>query len=149
MSTATVPSCTISRERLFAEWLADQPAQAFDWASANCCHFASAWVQHAEGSHPMAALPVTKTGAAAARLLRKLGDMQAAITLQLAREPIAAALLAQTGDVVLIPAGGDTGWLVGICSGAHIVVRDVAGNVLFAPLSSGVAAWRINPVACA
>lgn len=147
--TTSAPVATISRERLFAEWLAAQPAQAFDWRGANCCHFAAAWVAVAEGANPMGPLPATNTGAAALRLVRKLGGMQAAWTAQLARDPLASPLLAQVGDVVLAPAEGDTGWMVGICAGANFAVRDSAGNTLFAPLSTAVAAWRIAPGACA
>jgi hypothetical protein len=147
--TTSAPVATISRERLFAEWLAKQPAQAFDWRAANCCHFAAAWVAFAEGADPMAPLPATATGAAALRLVRKLGGMQSAWTAQLGRDPLISPLLAQVGDVVLAPAEGETGWMVGICAGANFAVRDADGNCLFAPLSSAAAAWRISPRACA
>lgn len=147
--TTSAPVATISRERLFAEWLAAQPAQAFDWRAANCCHFAAAWVAFAEGVNPMGPLPATSTGAAALRLVRKLGGMQEAWTAQLARDPLATPLLAQVGDVVLAPAEGETGWMIGICHGAGFAVRDVQGNTLFAPLTHAVAAWRIQPKASA
>lgn len=149
IATPAAPVATISRERLFAQWLGAQPAQAFDWRAANCCHFAAAWVAFAEGTDPMQALPATGTGTAALRLVRKMGGMAQAWSTQLAREPLTSPLLAQVGDVVLLPAEGETGWLVGVCAGAHVVVRAAAGNTLFAPLSSAVAAWRIAPGVCA
>jgi hypothetical protein len=139
-------TATISRERLFAEWLSHRAAAPFDWASANCCHFAAAWVAHAEQADPMAGLPATATATAAQRLVKRLGGMMAAWTRQLGRDPIPP-LMAQVGDVVLVPQEAEqgVGAVMAVCNGAVWMAPDAHGAMIFGPMSAATAAWRVEP----
>lgn len=135
--------------RRLTDWLAGSRPGAFDWAAANCCHFAAAWVQHATGRDPMAGLPRTATARQALRLVRRLGgSLQAAWTQQLGVQPLPAAL-AQVGDLVLMPSQAGAvgvGGAVGVCGGASVVLAGDLGGHLWVPLAGGSAAWRLAEV---
>ena len=136
---------------LLTQFLAAHRAPAFSWATANCCHFAAAWVLHATGRDPMQGLASTPSARAALRLVRSLGgSLQAAWTRQLGRPPVPAAM-AQVGDLVLMPTHAQpwlgevgTGALVGICVGPSVVVAGDLGGYLYAPLCGGTVAWRLR-----
>lgn len=115
----------------------------FDWAGRNCCHFAAGWVQARTGVDPMSDLPSTATEVAARRLIKRLGgSLEAAWTKQLGQEPLPP-LMAQVGDLVLMPANVDGGFAVGICCGTEVAVLLYGGAIGFMPLTEGRACWRI------
>jgi hypothetical protein len=120
-----------------------EPRGAFDWASANCCHFAAGWVKRMTGRDPMAGLPATAGAHQARRLVRALGgDLKAAWTRQLGIEP-APADQAQPGDVVLALMN-EGGAAVGVCAGLMAIFIDAEGSTLAVPLSSCACAWRLS-----
>ena len=136
------------------EYLAATHGRSFDWAAANCCHFAADWVAQATGVDPMASLPATYNASAALRLLRSLGgDMVAAWSRQLGREPVPPAF-AQVGDVVLVAMPADAcaepcaGVSMGICMGATAVIITAEGHHAYLPMSAATAAWRLQGAAC-
>ncbi len=136
------------------QYLASTSGRSFDWAAANCCHFAAGWVALATGRHPMAGLEPTTTAAAALRLLRRLGgDMAAAWSRQLGRQPVPPSF-AQVGDVVLLPMPAEAcaepcaGAAMGICMGATAVIITAEGHHAYLPMSHATAAWRIEGAAC-
>lgn len=131
---------------LFGAYLAERPTKAFDWPANNCCHFAAQWVLRATGHDPMHALPATCTAGAAARLVRRLGgDLQAAWTQALQRQPIAPAL-ARDGDLLLVALDGLAllgGSAVAVCSGRHAITQDAHGAAVFLPREQALCAWRL------
>lgn len=140
----------LSRANLLTHYLAGYTTdQRWDWAAANCCHFAARWVHVVTGRNPMDGLAPTPDARAAMRLVRGLGGLEAAWTAQLGTAPIAPAM-AQLGDVVLMPtpaAGGlcteGVGELVGICAGRTAVFRGADGAMVFLPVLDCTAAWRL------
>lgn len=118
-------------------------ARAFDWASANCCHFGGGWANELRGADPMAGLPPTPTAAAARRLLRKLGgSLAAACTLQLEVEPFDPKL-AKLGDLVALTIQGGASAL-GICIGRYAYCVH-EGGVCQLPMRDATHAWRVLP----
>lgn len=141
----------LHRANLLTHYLAGyRPGQPWDWASANCCHFAARWVQLVTGRDPMDGLAPTPDARCALRLVRELGGLESAWTARLGAAPVAPSL-AQLGDVVLLPtpgagtAGPDAGvgHLVGICGGRTSVFRGGDGALVFLPTMDSVAAWRL------
>lgn len=131
-------------------YLIESPIAAFDWASANCCHFASRWVLIVEGRDPMAAmsLPATPSQFAARRLIVALGgSLEAAWTKCLGRPPIPPTL-AQVGDVVLVPLP-DEGAAVGICVGRDVLCVAPSGDRVAIGMQRALCAWRIGAASCA
>lgn len=117
--------------------------RAFDWETANCCHFAAGWVSLMTGRDPMAGLRVTKTERGARRLIRELGgSLDAAWTKRLGRAPILPTL-AQIGDIVLFPLG-DGKYATGICAGRFALCVDDAGKVVRAEMDHASHAWRLS-----
>lgn len=141
----------ITRAAALGDFVVAYQPQPFNWATHNCCHFASAWVQACEGTNPMPALPAQADALDVARAMRQHGDtLQAAITALLQRQPIATNL-AQVGDLVLSrtlgsngPAGEYLGLALGICAGRTAMHLDVHGAAVHLPVSQAVAAWRVN-----
>jgi len=121
------------------------PLPAFDWASANCGHFAGGYVAAVEGADPLASLPLGSSLTSTRRLLQNAGGLCAVVTKQLAREPIAPAF-AQLGDVVLLPLSeaDPLAQALGLCCGEVAAVRDEAGAVHMLPMSSALHAWRVG-----
>lgn len=116
--------------------------RTFDWAGANCArHFAGGWVLAAEGRDLLADLPQTPDAAAAARLLRALGGLSAAVTARLGREPIPA-LMAASGDLVLVV--DDDRSALGICNGRLSAVV-TPGGLHFRQTAQALHAWRVAP----
>ncbi|MCZ8074636.1 MAG: hypothetical protein O9341_10945 [Paucibacter sp.] len=128
-----------------------EPLPPFDWRSANCVHFAGAFVAQIEGHDPLAGEGMPATRAAARRLVRARGGFAALVTAALQREPIPVTM-ARLGDVVLMPVPGleaadAEAQALGLCCGEVVAVRDEAGAVLMLPLASAVAAWRVGAAA--
>lgn len=129
--------------KLLSDYLAQQCGR-FDWAERNCCHFAAGWVQARTGVDPMAGLPETLDEKAARRLIKRLGgSLEAAWTKQLGQEPLPP-LVAQVGDLVLLPANAEGGFAVGVCTGAEVAVLLSGGAIGLMPLREGRACWRIG-----
>lgn len=113
----------------------------FDWAKANCCHFAAGWIESRGKPSPMAGLRETRSKFAAYRLIGELGgSLRAAVTKQLGCEPIEAAL-AQVGDVVLMPLP-EGGAAVGICAGRTAILALADGATGHLPMTEAMCAWR-------
>jgi hypothetical protein len=115
---------------------------AFDWATANCCHFAAGWVTEVEGADAMSGI-ATPTVRSAVSLVRAFGGLSAAITRRLGREPIAPTL-ARVGDVVLMDGLGPCGAMVGICAGRTAVFVTEHGDIAHQPMSEAAHAWRVG-----
>ena len=121
-------------------FLAEHRVTPFEWGTANCCHFAAAWVEFRTGFNPMRGLPPTDTKIAAYRLISDLGgSLRAAWSSRMGVEPIPASF-AQIGDVVLIESRN----VVGVCAGSCVMVAEAGGAVAFLPMSEAVCAWRIE-----
>lgn len=124
-----------------ALYCAGYRAVGFDWARANCCHFAAGWIESQGCANPMTGLRETRSKFAAYRLIATLGgSLQAAWTRQLGREPIRIES-AQVGDIVLLPLP-DGGAAVGVCAGRQAVFATSDGAIGRLPMNEVVCAWR-------
>lgn len=116
----------------------------FDWSARNCAQFAAAWVKQIERRDVGA--PGVADLAESRRVLHRMGgSLQAAVTAELAREPVPAAM-ARPGDVVLVERDG--GQTLGICAGRTAAVLTAAG-VAHLPMQQALAAWHIEAAPCA
>lgn len=117
--------------------------KSFDWVDANCCLFVNSWVKLLTGEDHMKSLPRTKSRLQAHRLVKILGeDLKGATTRLLELDPFHINF-AQTGDVVLVKAEGDT-QLLGICDNRFVACLSAEGTVVRIEISNGVCAWRIG-----
>lgn len=124
----------------FSGFLRDYRPAPFDWATANCCHFAAAWVEYKTGRNPMAHLAITESKTAALRLIVELGGtLRAAWSARLESEPILATF-AQVGDVVLFESRN----AVAVCAGSVAACVEEGGAFAFLPMSEAACAWRIK-----
>lgn len=115
----------------------------FDWQRMNCAQFAAAWVHQRERVELFAPGVAGKTESR--RVLQRLGgSLRAAVTAELARELVPAAL-ARPGDVVLVERDG--GQTLGICAGRTAAVLTAAG-VAHIPMQEALAAWHIKAAPC-
>lgn len=128
--------------KALAEYAASYSAPAFDWATANCCHWAAGWVRLRTGRDPMAGLPVTATRKEAHRLVRAMGGIRSLITDQTGLRQVAASF-AQVGDIVLREAP-EMGFTVGICSGRTAMHVDDQGAVVHLEMAGALCAWRVE-----
>lgn len=117
--------------------------EAFSWADRNCSTFCAGWVLVREQFNPMDGLGEIQTERDARRVVGRLGGLRSAWTKQLGREP-RAGMLAQPGDVVLVPANSEGGEAVGLCVGAEVAVLLSTGTIGFLPLSVARASWGIK-----
>jgi len=125
-----------------AEYLAG--GHRFDWSDSNCAQFASGWVRAVEGR--AVAAPSLRDLAHSRRVLARLGGtLRAAVTAELARDPVPPSM-ARPGDVVLVERDG--GQTLGLCAGQTAAVLTAAG-VSNLPMQAASAAWHIEPAACA
>jgi len=109
------------------------------WGSNDCCTFAADAVRAMTGTDPMADLRGIKTAAAVARLLRKT-PLQKLVTQRLG-EPLASPLLAQRGDVVLVPQGDEH--LLAVCLGEVWAAPGLQGLEV-GDMQRAVTAWAIG-----
>jgi len=79
--------------------IAERAAMPFDWKANDCARFAAAVVEAQAGKRPLAGLR-WGTAAGAARVLERLGGMEAAVSARLRSIPPAQA---QRGDVAGVP----------------------------------------------
>ena len=128
--------------QLLAEYLGRRSAAPFDWANANCFHFAGNWVELVEGQNPMAELPRWDSEVEALDLLNSMGGFDAAVTKTLAREPVASSL-AQLGDIVKLPLPGGRASM-GICNGRTLIAIVESGAVVDLPMPQDSVAWRVG-----
>lgn len=132
-------------------YLDETPLPAFDWPTANCCHFVSKWVHVVMKRDPMAGLRTTVSAFDAKRLIVELGgSLEAAWTKCLGIDPIPATF-AQVGDVMLVPGDGlseGVGELVGICAGRSVLCVANTGDVVQIEVSRATKAWRLTDVKC-
>ena len=116
----------------------------FDWQRMNCAQFAAAWVYQRERVELF--VPGVAGKVESLRVLRRLGgSLRAAVTAQLAREPVPPAM-ARPGDVALVERDG--GQTLGICAGRTCAVLTAAG-VTHIPMQEALAAWHIKAAPCA
>ena len=116
----------------------------FDWSARNCAQFAAGWVQQIERRDVGA--PSVLDLADSRRVLRQLGgSLRAAVTAELARQPVAPSM-ARAGDVVLVERDG--GQTLGICAGRTAAVLTASG-VAHIPMQEALAAWHIEAAPCA
>lgn len=135
---------TISKR--LAEYAAGYGSPAFDWERANCCHFAAGWVKACTGRDPMADLPATPRMSDARRLMRALGGLRSACTVQTGLRQVLPTL-AQVGDLVLRPLEGD-GYALGICAGRTAMHVDELGSVVHLAMDGALCAWRMESAPC-
>jgi len=116
----------------------------FDWQRMNCAQFVATWVYQRERVELF--VPGVAGKLESRRVLARLGGtLRAAVTAELAREPVPAAM-ARPGDVVLVERDG--GQTLGICAGRTAAVLTTAG-VVHIPMQEVSAAWHIEAAACA
>lgn len=115
----------------------------FDWATANCAHFAAGWLRANGQPDPTENLPATPDRSAVRALVERLGGICAACSRALGRDPIDWRL-AQVGDIVLIdiPGGGFT---LGICNGRQAACIDAEGGLGWVSMRDATCAWRLKP----
>lgn len=131
----------MQRAQALALYCAGYRAGGFDWAKANCCHFAAGWLESIGRENPMTGLRETRSKFAAYRLIAKLGgSLQAAWTNQLSSEPIRAES-AQLGDIVLQQLR-EGGAMVGVCAGIKAAYALPSGGIGHWPMSEATCAWR-------
>jgi hypothetical protein len=123
--------------------LYQEPA-AFSWITRNCSTFCAHWVEEREGFNPMDGLGEIHSENEAQRIIGRFGGLAKAWTHQLKRAPQPWPLMAQPGDVVLVPSNSGQGEAVGICVGAQVAVVLSTGVIGFVPLEVARACWRIK-----
>lgn len=133
------------REQDLADYLLTQ-REPFRWQDNNCLHFVGRWAERRE-QLAFGAPPTLREGL---RLMHELNiDAARCITAALkGRAPLASPLLAQTGDIVMVPQGGKRRWRLGIASGRTVafLTESAASPVMFereANLTQGAVAWRV------
>lgn len=118
--------------------------QPFAWGRADCCLFAADVVRAMTGQDFAARWRGRYASAPGAlRFVREAGGLQRLVEALLgpAKEP----LLAHRGDLVLFcltPHASHLTAALGICAGDALAAQGRDG-VVFAPLSAGLASWRI------
>ena len=116
-------------------------SRPFEWGVHDCCTFAARAVQLQTGHDALGAL-AWFSELDAARLLRDLGGLRAAVSAALGQpvEP----LLARSGDVVLAtdPHDASHRHLLAVCHGGVLLVPGAYGLVAL-PITAGLCAWRV------
>jgi hypothetical protein len=135
----------MTKAKALTAYLAGRQPAPFDWATANCGHFAGRFVALVEGRDPLASFGMPASLPAARRAMRQAGGLQGWVTAALARPPIPPAL-AQLGDVVLLPlAEGDPeAQALGLCCGEHAAAVAADGTLTMHPMPNALAAWRVG-----
>lgn len=135
----------MNKAKALTAYLAEREPAPFDWHTANCTHFAARFVELVEQREILASYSMPVNLAGARRKQRQAGGLQGIVTAQLGREPIAP-LLAQLGDVVLLPldATDPDAQALGLCCGEQAAFVLEGGAVGLVPMSLAVAAWRVG-----
>jgi hypothetical protein len=124
-----------------AEFVESRSATPFAWGSHDCCQFAAQAVAVMTGEDLAAKIKPYTTAAAAARVLKKFGGVEAIPgAVGLAEIPIKRA---QRGDVVSIIAEGDGRNALGLCCGTAAVFPGKIG-IAFVETSICHRAWRVG-----
>ena len=130
--------------RLLDAFLEARRERPFEWGVHDCCTFASDWVLACTGYDPMADLRGRMTALAAMRQMRDLGGFRAVGVQRLG--PSIPAVMAQVGDVCLVPSGRrkgrGSGYSFGICNGRSVMVPGLQ-RLVQAPIYMAEAAWRV------
>lgn len=130
------------REQAYAQVIALALLREFRWGSHDCVTFAAECVEARTGRNPMAGLewPDAST---AARMLRQIGGLRAAVTSRLG-EPGAPGY-ARTGDVALCTDPNDaTGReMLAVCHGGVLLAPSAKGLAVL-PLAAARCAWRVG-----
>lgn len=124
-----------------AAYCAAYSGRSFDWATANCCHFASGWVREETGRDPLAAVPVTRNKFGALRQIKRMGGTLVAVWTVLMGAEAISPKLAHIGDIVLFDVGMGA---VGVCAGRTSVVALADGAIAHVPTLEAIAAWRVS-----
>lgn len=135
----------MTKAKVLTAYLAERQPAPFDWAAANCTHFAGRFVASVESRDPLAGVRMPASPAAARRMQRRAGGLLQLTTRALGREPIAATL-AQVGDVVLLQLdeADEHAQALGLCCGESAAAVTEAGAVTMHPMSNARAAWRVG-----
>lgn len=141
MDISTTPAPQCPRAEAYARFLADAATTPFAWGSWDCVTFAAAAVHALTGVDHLSGLAAWNGPLEAARLLRDLGGLRAAVTSRLG-EPFLPGL-ACAGDVVLTtdPNADDGRELLAVCHGPYLIAPGATGLCVL-PLTSGICAWR-------
>ena len=124
------------------QYLADWPVAGFDWHTRHCGTFAAGWVRLVTGRDALAGLEGHRT---LADWRRAVGDdMAELVTRQLGIMP-RLPMLAQVGDVVLLP-GRLAGGTLALCAGRTAATVDEHGACLHLPMLQARCAWPLLPV---
>ena len=111
----------------------------FTWGSNDCVSFANEAVKRMTGVDFMSSFPPYTTALEAARLVKKLGGLEAIVDLCLVPTPV---LMAQRGDVVLIPMqdGGEPALAIAV--GTHAWGPGDTG-LIPRPIELATKAWKV------
>ena len=135
----------MNKAKALTAYLAGRQPAPFSWSTANCTHFAGAFVADVEGRNPLADVTMPATLAAARRMLTQEGGLHALVTAALAR-PSIAPTLAQLGDVVLLAVSEHDAdaQALGLCCGEYAAAVTAEGGLTMHPMTNGLAAWRVG-----
>ncbi|HKO88786.1 MAG TPA: hypothetical protein VJU83_09760 [Burkholderiales bacterium] len=112
----------------------------FCWGSFDCCFFAAAAVQAMTGVDFAAPYQGRyQTAIGAARLINKLGGVQAIATAALGL-PIDVRQ-AGRGDVLMVTRDGQQS--LGVCTGKSVAFPTLPAGLVFVPLTQCECAWRV------
>lgn len=117
-----------------AQYISDHLVAPFDWGTNDCVLFAARWVKNKTGVDPLAGLPKWKTSLQAARVIRSIGGLEAAIDARLQKIDPRSAV---DGDLAFYNG------CVCIFSGSYIVGPGPSG-LEFVRRSKAVTAWRVS-----
>lgn len=128
-------------ESRLAAFIETRRRQPFAWGSQDCCQLARALVEVLTGTDPAAGwgLRAYRTARGAASQLRRLGGLEALPARAGCVE--VAVLLAQRGDVALVPNAGQPA--LGVVTSGGVAFAGEHG-LCFVPLSVCTRAWRVG-----
>ena len=118
-----------------ADWLRAAEARPFRYGRWDCVRFTAGWVERATGTDPLAGNTYDSLAGGRA-LLAANGwvDLRAAVTATLPEIP---RLWAVPGDLAMIDGG------LGIVTGAEVACLRRGGGLLYLPLDTAEAVWRV------
>jgi len=116
----------------------------FEYGTADCVSFVSAWMKRIGYVEPLEGIPKWSTALGAARAFQSLGGFETAIDgrmIELGCSRVAVGL-AKRGDVVLVRATTRTR-AVGICNGSTVSVLTPNGLTNITLIQNAMIAWSI------